>query len=90
MMRNPHHIPARNVTAVMNMMATTNTSATAPNQVGNDLIKAINVSNMFIFPYAPTGTTVTITLGIATFAIVFAPATAINSILVSGLAQPIW
>lgn len=47
------------------MMATTNTSATAPSQVGNDLIKAINVSNMFIFPYAPTGTTVTIALGIA-------------------------
>ncbi len=87
--RKPHQIPARNVTAVMNMMATTNTSATAPSQLGNDLIKAINVSNMFIFPYAPTGTTVMITLGILTFAIVFALSIAINSILVSGLAQPI-
>jgi len=63
MMRSPHHIPARNVTAVMNMMATTNTSATAPSQLGNDLIKAINVSSMFIFPYAPTGTTVTMIAG---------------------------
>lgn len=73
--RKPHHIPARNVTAVMNMMATTNTSATAPSQLGNDLIKAINVSNILIFPYAPTGTTVTITLGIATFAIVLPAST---------------
>ena len=62
--RNPHHIPARKVTAVMNMIATINTSATAPNQVGKLFIKAINVSNIFI-PYAPTGTTVTIALGIA-------------------------
>ena len=65
MMRSPHHIPARNVTAVMNMMATTNTSATAPSQVGNDFIKVINVSNILIFPYAPIGTTVTIALGTA-------------------------
>ena len=40
--------PARKVIAVIKIMATTITSTTAPNQVGNVFINAINVSSIFI------------------------------------------
>lgn len=67
MIRNPHHIPARKVIAVIKIIATTMTSTTAPNHAGKLLINAISVSSMCIFPfsYAPTGTIVTIALGTA-------------------------
>jgi hypothetical protein len=79
----PTHIPAIKVNPVKNTIAMINTSSDVANQLGKLLIHASIVSMC----YAPTGTTVTIKLGIATLAIVFPAATATSSIDVSELAQ---
>ncbi len=68
-------MPARNVTDVKKTIATTMTSATVASHAGSVLINANNDSNIFIFLYAPTGTTVTIALGTAglLYGVVIAP-----------------